>query len=216
MNSADFDDINLETDLSLVEAALDREPPSASFALAANLFHAHAAKDRSSRRGIKSLIKPENAAAVLGHLPTGPEHRTHAVLRGDFVLCDLIPAIIGERGHVDRLHIATLGMSSGNADTLLGLGIAEITILCSHYFAKVDKDTVYREVSAKLAGRARLIVARNHAKIICLPTRSGDHFVIEGSANLRSSDNIEQITILNDPDLLAFHVSWIDQLASHA
>lgn len=107
-------------------------------------------------------------------------------------------------------------MSSGNADTLLALGIADITILCSHYFAKVDKDTVYREVSAKLAGRARLIVARNHAKIICLPTRSGDHFVIEGSANLRSSDNIEQITILNDPDLLAFHVSWIDQLASHA
>ena len=216
MNSTDLDDITLDTDLDAVASALDRDPPSAEFALAANRVHAHKAKAelRATRRGIKSLIKPENATALLPHLPAGPGDRTHAVLRGDFVLCDLIPAIIAERGRCERLHIATLGMSSANADSLLALGIPHITILCSLYFAKVDRDTVYREVAAKLAGRARLIVARNHAKVICLPTCTGDHFVIEGSANLRSSDNIEQITILNDAELLAFHVEWIEHLAT--
>lgn len=32
------------------------------------------------------------------------------------------------------------------------------------------------------------------------------------SANLRSSDNTEQMTIFNDPELLAFHVDWLNQL----
>ena len=52
--------------------------------------------------------------------------------------------------------------------------------------------------------------------MICLPTTAGDHFVIEGSANLRSSDNLEQIAVFNDPDLVAFHQAWIDTLASNA
>ncbi|HRJ09354.1 MAG TPA: hypothetical protein PK490_12270 [Prosthecobacter sp.] len=34
----------------------------------------------------------------------------------------------------------------------------------------------------------------------------------EGSANLRSSDNIEQIVITNDPDTLAFHTAWMEEL----
>jgi hypothetical protein len=36
--------------------------------------------------------------------------------------------------------------------------------------------------------------------------------VIEGSANLRSSDNTEQIVLFNDPDLLAWHAGWMNNL----
>ena len=40
----------------------------------------------------------------------------------------------------------------------------------------------------------------------------GRGYVVESSANLRSCASIEQITIMRDGDLLAFHRKWIDEL----
>ncbi|HRQ87846.1 MAG TPA: hypothetical protein PLA50_03550 [Bacteroidia bacterium] len=208
--------IELETDLESALSALDREPRGPEFALAANRFHRVKADEKNRRRGIRKWIRPENALAILPHLPRNPDERTHAVLRGDFVLCDLIPAIIRERGRCPHLHIATLGMSGANAESLAALHqvglVGGITICCSVYFRQVDRTATWPEVESKLGGIATLIVGRNHAKVICLPTEAGDHFVIEGSANLRSSDNLEQIAIFNDPDLAAFHRDWMAEL----
>lgn len=222
MDGSDLDDIDLQTDFGAVAAQLDREPEGPSFVLPANRFHVHRAKAeaKAKRRGIKKFIRPENARQILPHLPGEPGDRTHAILRGDFVLCDLIPAILAERGWCATLHVATLGLSAANAESLATLHrggqIGAITLLCSTYFREVDKTTTYREVTARLQGIARIVVARNHAKVICLPTAAGDHFVIEGSANLRSSDNLEQIAVFNDPELAAFHRGWIDTLAADA
>ncbi len=214
-----FDEIQLESSLEGLSELLDRGPAKPGFALPSNLFLFKAAKekDKRSRRGIKELIQPENAACVLPHLP-GPGERTHCILRGDFVLCDLIPAIIREKGRCDHLHVATLGLSSANADCLATLKerglIGDITLVCSHYFAQVDKNTTYRDVTRRLEGKARIIVARAHAKVICMPTASGDHYVIEGSANLRSSDNTEQMVIFNDQETLQFHRVWMEALTN--
>lgn len=216
----DLADIPLDTD---IEAAVERldaradEPPP--FVLPANRYHRHQAKtkDRNSRRGIKAFIRPENAAAVVPHLPAEGD-RTHCVLRGDFVLCDIIPAIIAARGACPALRIATLGCSIANADSLAcllerGL-VASLILVVSHYFAQVDRATVFRAVEARLEDLAALVVTRCHAKVICLPTAAGDHFVIEGSANLRSSDNLEQMVITNDRDTHDFHAAWIEELVN--
>lgn len=215
----DWSDTELQTDLADVAESLGREPRQPQFVIPANRFIQIRAKEKlkKSRRGIKALIKPENARCVIPHLPAPGEH-THAILRGDFVLCDLIPTILNERGHGLDLHVATLGLSPANAEMLVSLKkagrISSITVLCSHYFQQVDKVTTYREVAAKLEAHGRLIVARNHAKVICLPLKSGDAFVIAGSANLRSSDNCEQITIFNDPDLVSFYRTWIEDMST--
>ncbi len=215
----DIEALHLDTDLDFAAAALSRtgrvEP---GFVLAANRFLKLKAEDRAARRGIRNFIKPENAAAVLCHLPAGDGDRTHCVLRGDFVLCDLIPAIIADRGACPHLRIATLGMSVANADTLACLvergSVGSLTLIVSHYFAQVDRATVFRAAAARLANVAQLVVTRCHAKVICLPTRAGDHFTIEGSANLRSSDNLEQMVIFNDSAAHDFHAAWIDELAA--
>lgn len=217
MDWSELGELELNTDLASVAAGLEGPARQPQFVLGENRFLRIQAKNRlkASRRGVKALIQPENARCVIPHLPEPGEH-THAVLRGDFVLCDLIPAVIQARGPAGHLHIATLGLSAANADQLVqlkaGAHISDITVLCSHYFQQVDKTTVFREVAAKLREHGRLVVARNHAKVICLPTRAGDAYVIEGSANLRSSDNLEQVTLFNDPELLAWHVEWIEQL----
>lgn len=213
----DLQDLERDTSIEALVSLLERPGRAPSFALRENRFHTHKAKAeaKAARRGIKKLIHPDNARCVLDHLP-GPGDRTHCILRGDFVLCDIIPAIIDARGTCSRLHVATLGLSAANAGQLANLRtrglIGEITIVCSHYFAQVAKATTYREVTTRLEGLARFIITRCHAKVICLPTATGDHFVIEGSANLRSSDNTEQMVIFNDPDLLAWHVAWMETL----
>lgn len=111
-----------------------------------------------------------------------------------------------------ELDLETLELDTDLASLRARDLIGGITLVCSHYFAQVDKTTTYRDVCARLSGIARLIITRCHAKIICLPTANGNHFVIEGSANLRSSDNTEQIVIFNDPATLAWHVDWMETL----
>ena len=215
-------DIPLNTDLESAAALIgqDERRRAPKFTIPHNLAHVRKAKLKSERRDIKRFIRPENARFIIDHLPLGDGDRTHCVLRGDFVLCDLIPLIIEDRGRCDHLRIATLGMSAGNADTLARLvesgRVGKLTIVVSHYFQQVDKTTTFHQVSTRLRDRARLVITRSHAKVILLPTKRGDHFSIEGSANLRSSDNLEQMAIVNDAETHDFHAGWIDQLASAA
>ena len=54
-----------------------------------------------------------------------------------------------------------------------------------------------------------LAVAGIHTKITLIKTTCGKHIVIGGSANLRSSMNIEQITIDNCPIIYSFHREWM-------
>lgn len=208
----DLSDITLPDDLEAQIDRLDKPVAGPSFALPVSQFKKVAAADWTSRRGIKKLIHPDNARVVIEHLPA-PGERTHCALNGDFVLCDIIPAIIEARGRCTDLLIATLGMSAANADTLASLkarGLLDhVTIVCSHYFAQVDKATTFREITARLAHIADIIVTRSHAKIIAIPTASGDCYVLEGSANLRTSDNTEQLVIFNDADLAAWHRAWL-------
>ena len=46
-------------------------------------------------------------------------------------------------------------------------------------------------------------------KISLIRTSCGRHLVMHGSANLRSSCNMEQFAIDNDRDLYEFHAGWI-------
>ena len=42
-----------------------------------------------------------------------------------------------------------------------------------------------------------------------------DWLVLEGSANLRSSDNLEQMTIFNEQAVHDFHAEWIDHVLAN-
>jgi len=41
--------------------------------------------------------------------------------------------------------------------------------------------------------------------------KRGLRLVFEGSANLRTNKNVEQVTAINDPGLHDWHAAWIDQ-----
>jgi hypothetical protein len=194
--------------------------PAGMFSLPASKFLAYKTAQKIKRKNVKRFIRPENAQAVLDHLPEPGDH-THCLLRGDFVLGDLIPAMI-QGGWCKHLRIATLGLSEYNAQTLATLvdkgHVGEITMVVSHYFEQVNKSTVYADVRRILDGKCTFIIMRSHAKVIAMETEhdvGNFHWVIEGSANLRSSDNLEQMTIYNDPDILVFHNDWIDYVRAN-
>jgi len=184
------------------------------FVLGENRWITRKRKKEAKRRSTKRFIKPENAQQVADARP-GPGEAVHCILNGNFVLADLIPRLMDTRP-TTHLRIATLGLSERNAELLAEMHKAqkmtECTIICSHYFQQVNKDSVFAACVAKLQGAARIVVTRSHAKVILIP-QPPDFWVIEGSANLRSSDNLEQITIFNDQPVHDFHAAWIDELA---
>ena len=185
--------------------------------LPANLVH----KTQQDRKAalkrklpaLRTLIRPANARAILPHLPA-PGERTEIILRGDFVLCDLIPAIIAERGYCPHLRCTTLGLSPANALTLADLHrkgrTGKLTLVVSHYFRHVNSADIFAQVKKTLAAVCTLRFSRMHCKVILIPTASGDFYTISGSGNLRTSGCLEQIAITNDRTTHDFHAEWID------
>ena len=216
MNPASNSVTTAEIEALFEDAPIHAEPPEppAMFALKQNLItrmRVESRKGKAKRAGIKRMIKPENAEAFRDYIPE-PGDTVHAVVRGDFVFADIIPVFLGQ-ATADLVAIATLGMSQANARMLKDLAdngrIKRLKVLVSNYFAAVDKTTVFPEIHAILGDA--LTVHRNHAKIILIDAPP-NAYVLAGSANLRSSDNIEQFSAWNDPELLQFHCAWMNEL----
>jgi hypothetical protein len=203
-----------------IESAFEllNSPPKPRFTLPTNRYHKTLARQKLARGmvGIRKLIRPENALAVLPHLPK-PDERTEAILNGDFVLCDLIPAIIAHRGKCAHLRATSLSLSGANAQTLADLHktgkIGRLTLVVSHYFRHVDSTDIFLAVTEALKGVTRPHVCRMHCKVVLIPTSKGDWFTLSGSANLRSSNCLEQLSITNDRATHDFHTTWIDTIA---
>lgn len=190
-------------------------PRSAKFALPANIalhqFHQVKAKDKASRKGIKKLIKPENANFLSRYIPA-PGDTVHCVVRGDFVFADILPVILN-KSSADLIAISTLGLSKKNAEMLAEMkarGICRrLLVLVSHYFSQVDKTGTFAEVVAILGNDIR--IARTHCKVVLIDTPP-NAYIVAGSANLRSSDTAEQFSIWNDRELLAWHLDWMESM----
>lgn len=207
----------LEALLALHGVKTGKDGKEPAWAIGQNRFIEH---EKVKRTGVRQFIKPENALVVVRRMPE-EGGTTHCILRGDFVLGDLIGKLM-ETGYCAHLRIATLGMSVYNAQMLARLHqegkVGEISLVLSHYFEQVNKSTVYADCRSILEGKAKIHVMRSHAKII-LMARAGkrgeepkDWLVMEGSANLRSSDNLEQMTIFNDREVYEFHREWMDHV----
>jgi hypothetical protein len=98
------------------------------------------------RERTRAFIKPENALVVVRRLP-GEGETTHCILKGDFVLGDLLPYLLEDGWVCPHMRVATLGMSVENGKTLAGLRrsgrVGRLTLVLSHYFEAVNKSTMY-------------------------------------------------------------------------
>lgn len=166
---------------------------------------------------MRDLLASQNAAAALSPLPE-PEESIHAAVNSSFHGWSIVPAILSLAGGatITDLHVATLGFNAANARSMMDMidrgSLARVVFLCSCYF-KASSAPEYEMLRNGLRWRGGRIAARRaHAKIIAMRMSDGRAFVVETSANLRSCNNVEQVTLIHSEPLRAFHADWIEKL----
>lgn len=140
--------------------------------------------------------------------------RVFVVLDGSFIAGDFFEAwIVKHNLHIKKMTISTLSMSENNVDSLanvLNAGyVDELNLIVSDYFFSHERRNLipylYKELDKN--NRFQLAVASTHCKICLMETHNGSKVVIHGSANLRSSSNLEHLCIEENPELFDFLLS---------
>ncbi len=151
-----------------------------------------------------------------------PGYRAMCFVSGNFILGDLIEALV-ERGKLDvrRMTIQTLSMSEENIDSLWNVcdmspGLESLRIALSGYFWATEhrKGNLVEYLYEQLDQGDVLDVAFAdiHTKIVSIETTRGNHMVMHGSANLRSSRSIEQLMVECDDELYACVEDFADRV----
>ena len=147
---------------------------------------------------------------------------TFAYVSGNFVFGDFVEALVAARKlSARRMGIQTLSMNDENIDSIRNIclmcGTERLDLVLSDYwyaherrpgglvsylFDRLDLDGM--ELHVAFAGA--------HQKVWTIETLGGNFLTIQGSANLRSSGNVEQLHISPDPGLYEFCTAMGDRI----
>lgn len=164
-------------------------------------------------------LAAKNAATLAETLHAYGPSVTRCILRGTFIFGDLIMEAANLVGPC-HARIVTLSLNDENVDALYSAfkrgDLASLDLITSDFFHAHYRHTLWRMLVTNLPReRTRYAVCRTHAKVALLEPldASKPGWCIEGSANLRSSDNLEQITVsIGDPEAHRFHGKWMDRV----
>jgi len=142
------------------------------------------------------------------------ETETFAFVSGNFVFGDFVEALV-DLGmlSVKRMSLMTLSLNDENIDSIRNIiewqNVERLDLVVSDYwFAHERKagglvDYLFDELM--IAGlELNVGVAAVHCKTWCIETQNGNFLTIQGSANLRSSRNVEQVHISPSRELFDF------------
>lgn len=166
-----------------------------------------------------SQIVYNHAVELARDIDIRDKHRYDVVVSGNFIFGDYIEAFL-KYWNVKclKMTISTLSMSQENIDSLENLlkggFIDELNIIVSAYFYSHERRSLipYMYMHLDKDNRFQLAVAGVHTKTCHFKTLGGKHVVIHGSANLRSSGNIEQFTIEDNEELYNFYNGMFDDI----
>lgn len=154
----------------------------------------------------------DNAQKLARELRLDFGQRADVLVNGSFIFGDFLEAyIVQHRARCTRMTISTLSLNQNNVDslaTLLQKGyVDELNIIVSHYFWAYEARGLvpYMYRTLDIGNKFQLAVAFVHTKTAQFETQGGRKIVMHGSANLRSSGNIEQFTIEENPALYDFY-----------
>lgn len=184
---------------------------NAAIGLEDNLRHTQ----KSDKRRLLDFQRVSNAAKHLDSLPQ-PGETIHAIMKGNYDGFDVVPAVVQLGGKIRQLDVCTLGFNRRNAYTLIEMidagQVERCRFICSVYY-RANEPEVFDYLFNELTARGCSMVAcRCHCKIILFEMDSGQNYVIESSANLRSCRMLEQFTMTHDKDVLEFHREWMKEM----
>lgn len=154
----------------------------------------------------------DNAVKLARDLKISDGMRADAFISGNFIFGDFIEAFMTtHNAGTPKLTITTLSLNQENVDSLRALMekgyIGELNLVISVYFWGHERygllPYIYKQLD--IDNRFQLAVAGVHTKTVHFETYGGKKIIIHGSANLRSSGNIEQFTIEENTGLYDFY-----------
>ena len=160
------------------------------------------------------VVMYDNAEQFARDLTIDNKHETFAFVAGNFVFGDFIEALVDmQRISVKRIGIQTLSLNDENIDSIRNIieweGVERLDIALSDYWYSHERkqgglvDYLFDELD--LDGLdLHVAFCSTHAKVFTIETKAGNTLTIHGSANLRSSDNIEQLCITPDRGVFDF------------
>ncbi len=164
------------------------------------------------------------AAADLCPVLPEPGESCHCLMTGFFDLAQVVTDV-ARRTRPRGLRVATLCWNKRNVIDLAGLleerqtaaDPLPLTLLASGFFKRHNKELVEWSREQFSGFPLTLAFAESHAKVVCFDLGPDDGLVFEGSANLRTNRNSEQLTIIRDRVLHDWHTGWIDErVKAHA
>ena len=137
---------------------------------------------------------------------------TFAFVSGNFIFGDFIEALVEQRKlGIKRMTIQTLSMSQDNIDSIANIvdmcPVESLTIVLSDYWFSHERSGLVPYLHNELTRddmETRIAYASCHTKIFNIETLAGRKLTIHGSANMRSSRNIEQLQIDQCDELYEF------------
>jgi len=164
----------------------------------------------------EELALYEHARACAASMELAPGCRHYRVVSGNFIFGDFLEALLVERNiQAKELTISTYSFSRANVDSLRGLlqtgHVQKLTLIMSagQFGLEMHDAVVYTLEQLDFGDeRFQLVAAGTHCKLACLETSRGNKLVIHGSANLRSSGNLEQFVLEEGADFYDFNMAF--------
>lgn len=161
----------------------------------------------------KEQICYENAQKLARDLRVTQGCRYDLLISGSFIFGDFIEAFMTHNNcRAEKMTITTLSLSQNNVDSLHNLlrggYIGELILIVSDYFYAHERSGLVPYIYKQLDQEGynfQLVVAFCHTKTVHMITAGGKKIVMHGSANLRTSGNVEQFTLEENPDLYDFY-----------
>jgi len=145
--------------------------------------------------------------------------RCFVMLDGKFIAGDFIEAWMVKHNIIaKRLIISTLSLSQANVDSLenllVGGFVGQMDLIVSDYFFSHERQNLVPYIYQRLdiENKFQLAAAGTHCKICLIETVGGHKITIHGSANLRSSGNLEHICIEEGEHLYDFNLEISDKI----
>lgn len=176
---------------------------------------------------IKSMfVHYKNAAELVNAIKYFPKKNEafYILLEGNFIFGDFIIQFITQyQIQLHELTIITLSITRNNIealDELIKKGYCDkINLVLSEYYIRTEKikQTKTIELLNKITTQNQnfnLYSTETHQKIVLLHTKLNNKIVFHGSANMKGSQNFEQLMIDNNNELYDFNYNNFKKLTN--
>lgn len=184
-----------------------------------NGFNNRYQKNKEVKELPQGLVKYSNAKKLAKNTDLSKCSRYNCIISGNFIFGDYIEALLVEHDiKCTSMTISTLSMDQNNVDSLRNLFdgdyLDKLNLIVSDYFYSHERGSLipYIYNNLDIEDRFQLAVAGSHTKICLMQFEDGRKVVIHGSANLRSSSNIEQFVIEVNEELYDFWLEYHEDI----